>query len=97
MVAVRMSAMNKSAFLEVVRGNLGGTATRKAAEFATAAVLDAIAGGLKQDGSVQILGFGTFSRKMRAARSVRNPKSGEVIDLPEMPSVSFRASSMLKS
>lgn len=91
-----MSAMNKSAFLEVVRRNLGGTATRKAAEFATSAVLKAIAAGLVQDGSVQILGFGTFTKKLRAARSVRNPKSGEVIDLPELPSVSFRASSRLK-
>lgn len=91
-----MSAVNKSAFLEVVRQNLGGTATRQAAELAAAAVFHAIAAGLNRDGSVQILGFGTFTKKMRAARSVKNPKTGEGIALPEMPWVTFRASSMLK-
>lgn len=88
--------MKKSEFLEVVRRNLGGTATRMAAEYALSAVLDAVAAGLETDGKVQIVGFGTFQKKMRAARTVLNPKTGEPVALPEHPSVTFRASSMLK-
>ncbi len=88
--------VNKSEFLEIVRRNLGGTATRMAAEYALKAVLDAVSSGLEKDGKVQIVGFGTFQKKMRAARMVQNPKTGEPVALPEKPSVTFRASSFLK-
>lgn len=88
--------MNKAQLTELVRQNLGGSATKKAADYALAAVLDSIAEGIEKDGKVQILGFGTFLVKTRAARTGRNPKTGEPMTIPASTMVSFKASSSLK-
>lgn len=88
--------MNKAQLTELVRQNLGGSATKKAADYALAAVLDSIAEGIEKDGKVQILGFGTFLVKTRAARTGRNPKTGEPMTIPASTMVSFKASAALK-
>ena len=48
-------------------------------------------------GSVQLLGFGTFEVRKRAARSGRNPKTGETIKIKASKTVGFKPSSALKS
>ena len=60
--------MNKSELVEAIQKNLGKEATKRSAEEALAAVLTSISKGVKKDGKVQLIGFGTFEVKKRAAR-----------------------------
>ena len=89
--------MNKAELIEAVQKALGADATKRAAEDAVSAVLDSIAKGVKKDKKVQIIGFGTFEVKKRAARMGRNPKTGESMKIAASKSVGFKASSALKS
>lgn len=88
--------MNKSELVEAVQNSLGKDATKRCAEDALAAVLDGIAAGVKKDGKVQLIGFGTFSVKKRAARQGRNPKTGEAMQIKASKTVGFKCSSSLK-
>jgi len=88
--------MNKGELIEAVQASLGGDTTKKAADDAVNAVLDAIAKGVKKEGSVQLLGFGTFEVRNRAARTGRNPKTGEAIKIAASKTVGFKPSSALK-
>ncbi|MEG0144222.1 MAG: HU family DNA-binding protein [Akkermansia sp.] len=87
--------MNKAQLIEVIKKKLGAEATKKQAEEALAAVVEAIKIGVKDD-KVQIMGFGTFATKTRAARTGRNPKTGDTINIPASKTVAFKASSALK-
>ena len=69
---------------------------KKDAEAAVNALTDVIAEALKAGDKVQLVGFGTFETKTRAAREGRNPKTGEAIQIPESKKVSFSASKTLK-
>lgn len=89
--------MNKAELIDAIQAALGKDATKRAAEEALAAVLDSIAAGVKKDNKVQIIGFGTFEVKKRAARSGRNPKTGEAMTIAASKSVGFKASSALKA
>ncbi|BCX47883.1 histone-like DNA-binding protein HU [Haloferula helveola] len=88
--------MNKAELVEAIQGALGKEATKRAAEDALSAVLDSIVKGIKSDQKVQIIGFGTFEVKHRAARMGRNPKTGEAMQIAASKSVGFKASSSLK-
>ena len=88
--------MNKAELIESVQTALGKDATKRAAEDAVTAVLDSIANGVRGDGKVQIIGFGTFEIKNRAARMGRNPKTGEQMQIAASKSVGFKASAALK-
>ena len=59
-------------------------------------LLENIATGVKKDSSVQLLGFGTFEVRHRAARKGRNPKTGETIQIKASKSVGFKPSKALK-
>ncbi|MEG1508393.1 MAG: HU family DNA-binding protein [Akkermansia sp.] len=87
--------MNKAQLIEVIQKKLGAEATKKQAEEALAAVVEAIKTGVKDD-KVQIMGFGTFATKTRTARTGRNPKTGDTINIPASKTVAFKASSALK-
>ena len=89
-------AMNKGELIEAVQKALGNEATKRQAEDSVAAVLDSIATGVKTDTKVQIIGFGTFEVKNRAARMGRNPKTGEAMQINASKSVGFKPSSTLK-
>jgi len=89
-------AMNKGQVVEAVQSALGDGASKKDAEQAVAAVLNAIAKGIKKDGTVQLIGFGTFVVRKRAARMGRNPKSGAAMQIKASKSVGFKPSSALK-
>lgn len=88
--------MNKGELIDAVQDSLGGDTSKKAAEEAVKAVLDNIAKGVKKDGSVQLIGFGTFEVRQRSARTGRNPKTGETIQIAASKTVGFKPSSALK-
>lgn len=89
--------MNKQDLIAAVKDDeKAGFETKAAAEKAVNAVLAAIEAGISKDGLVQIIGFGTFSVKERAARKGRNPHTGAEIDIAASKSVSFKAGSALK-
>ena len=67
----------------------------KAAE-AVDAVLDAIQAGLKENGEVRLVGFGTFETVKRKASTGRNPRTGEQIKIAPSTSVRFKAGKALK-
>jgi DNA-binding protein HU-beta len=90
------AAMNKAELIEAVQKALGKDITKRAADEAVEAVLDSIAKGIKKDKKVQIIGFGTFEVKKRAARMGRNPKTGESMKIGASKSVGFKPSSVLK-
>lgn len=70
--------------------------SKKDAEKAVAAVIDSIAGALKADEKVQLIGFGTFEVRERAARQGRNPKTGETMSFPASKVPAFKAGKALK-
>ena len=86
--------MNKASLVEKVQGVLGGT--KADAERAVEALFDAITGELKKGGEVSVAGFGIFSAKKRAARTARNPRTGESVKVPAMNVPKFRAAKALK-
>jgi len=88
--------MNKGELIDEVQRNLGKETTRAFSERVVNTVIDAIVNGLKNDGTVQIVGFGTFRVKERKARKGRNPQTGEEIEIKASKSVSFKAGQKLK-
>jgi DNA-binding protein HU-beta len=88
--------MNKTELIEAVQNALGKDTTKRSADEAVEAVIGSIAKGIKNDKKVQLIGFGTFVVKKRAARMGRNPKSGESMKIGASRSVGFKPSSALK-
>ncbi|NOY35665.1 MAG: HU family DNA-binding protein, partial [bacterium] len=74
--------MNKADLAEVINGVVGGT--KADSERAIEAIIKAITDSLKKGEDVSISGLGIFSAKMRAARTARNPRTGEPIQVPAM-------------
>lgn len=70
--------------------------SKKDAEKAINATIQAITEGLKNDGKVQLVGFGTFEVRTRAARDGKNPSNGEKIHIPETKVPAFKAGKSLK-
>lgn len=70
--------------------------SKKDAEKAVNATIDAISEGLKTEGKVQLVGFGTFEVSERAARTGRNPQSGKEMKIPASKAPKFKAGKALK-
>ena len=70
--------------------------TKKDATKAVDAVLDAIAGALKDGDKVQLIGFGNFEVRERAARKGRNPQTGEEIEIASSKIPAFKPGKQLK-
>lgn len=70
--------------------------SKAAAGRALDAAFDAITEGLKKEGKVTFVGFGTFSAKKRAARNGINPLTKQAISIPAKTVASFKAGSKLK-
>lgn len=70
--------------------------TKKDATKAVDAVLDAIAEALKQGEKVQLIGFGNFEVRERAARKGRNPQTGEEIEIASSKIPAFKPGKQLK-
>jgi len=70
--------------------------TKTDATRALDAVIDGITAGLKQNGEVRLVGFGTFLVSQRAATTGRNPRTGESIKIKATKQAKFKAGKQLK-
>lgn len=86
--------MTKSDLIEMVAKKVD--LTNKAARESVTAVFGAISDALKRGEKVIVTGFGTFSVRNRAARTGRNPQSGEPIKIPARKTPGFTAGKALK-
>jgi len=60
------------------------------------AFMEGVTKGLKKEGRVALVGFGTFNKKKRALRTARNPQTGATVKIPARNAVSFKVGSKLK-
>ena len=86
--------MNKTELIAAVAEKAG--MTKKDAERAVNAALDTITATLAEGGRVQLSGFGIFEVKEREARTGRNPRTKETIQIPATRLPAFKASKALK-
>ena len=86
--------MNKTELVNVVAAE--AAVSKKDAEAAVTATLNAIAEALKAGDKVQLLGFGTFETKEVEARDGRNPKTGEMIKIDAHRKAHFTSAQALK-
>ena len=70
--------------------------SKKDAEKAVAAVFGSIEDALKAGDKVQLIGFGTFEVRERAAKQGRNPRTGETMEFPAAKVPAFKAGKALK-
>jgi DNA-binding protein HU-beta len=86
--------MTKADLIESVAAKLD--LPKGQAERAVNLVFDDIVKALRNGDKVNISGFGTFAVSERKARTGRNPKTGESIDIPASKSAKFKAGKSLK-
>ncbi len=86
--------MNKAELVKAVSDKTNST--KKAAEEAVNAFVDVVADTLTKGEKVQLVGFGSFEVRKRAARKGRNPQSGEEIKIPASKAPGFKAGKALK-
>lgn len=86
--------MNKTELIEAVAKSAG--LSKKDAGVAVAAVFDEMTAALKKGDKVQMIGFGTFEVRERAARKARNPQTGEEISIKASKVPAFKAGKALK-
>ena len=86
--------MNKAELIAAVAEK--AALSKKDSEAAVTAALDVIAAALQEGDKVQLVGFGSFEVKSRAARTGRNPKTKEAIEIPASKVPVFKAGKALK-
>ncbi|MBN2873026.1 MAG: HU family DNA-binding protein [Halothiobacillaceae bacterium] len=86
--------MNKSELIDAMAENAG--ISKSAAASALDGFIDAVGGSLKKGEQVTLVGFGTFLVREREARTGRNPRTGETINIKASKLPSFKAGKGLK-
>ena len=86
--------MNKQELIDAVAASTG--ASKAITSEALDAVIDAITKAVTKGDSVQLVGFGSFSQGARAARTGRNPSTGEEIQIAAVKTVKFTAGKAFK-
>ena len=86
--------MNKSDLIAAIAAKTGET--KKDAEATLNAFVDVVTDALVKGDKVQLVGFGTFEVRKRAARKGRNPQTKEEIKIPASKSPVFKAGKALK-
>ena len=86
--------MNKSELIAAVAQS--AEISKKDAEAAVAAVTETITKALCEGDKVQLVGFGTFEVRTRDARTGKNPRTGEVIEIAATKVAAFKAGKALK-
>lgn len=86
--------MNKNDLIDAIAEE--ADLSKASAGRALDAAINAITGALKNQDTVSLVGFGTFSVKHRAAREGRNPRSGETIQIKASNAPAFKAGKALK-
>ena len=86
--------MNKTELVAAIAEKAG--IAKKDAEKALAAFVATVSGELKNGGKIQLIGFGTFEVRARAARTGKNPRTGEQIKIAASKNPVFKAGKALK-
>lgn len=86
--------MNKTELVAAIAEKAG--LSKKDAEGAVKAFTDTVAEQLKAGEKIQLVGFGTFEVAERAARTGKNPQTGEAIKIPASKAPKFKAGKALK-
>ena len=86
--------MNKTELISAVAEK--ADLSKKDAEAAITATVEAITEALTQGEKVQLVGFGSFEVKKRAARTGLNPRTKETIEIPASAVPTFKAGKALK-
>ncbi len=86
--------MNKTELVAAVAAK--ADLSKKDAEKAVAAVVEAVTETLKENGKVQLVGFGTFEVRERAARTGINPQTKQTINIAASKNPVFKAGKALK-
>ena len=86
--------MNKNELVRAVAES--ADLTVKDAEAAVTAMVDVITNALQEGEKVQLMGFGSFEVKKRAARTGRNPQTNEPMEIPEAIVPLFKPGRILK-
>ena len=86
--------MNKAELIAAVAAK--AEVSQKEAAVVVAAVLDEIKDALKKGDKVQLVGFGSFEVRAKAARTGKNPSTGETINIPASKAPAFKAGKAFK-
>ena len=86
--------MNKSDLVDAIAESAG--LSKADGGRALDAFVDTVTSALKSGDSVSLVGFGTFSVRDRAARTGRNPRTGETIQIKASKNPAFKAGKALK-
>ena len=86
--------MNKSELISAMANETG--ATKKEAEASVNAFIEVVKNALVEGDKVQLVGFGSFEVRKRAARKGRNPQTKEEIKIPASKAPVFKAGKALK-
>ena len=86
--------MNKAELVAAIAAKTGDT--KKGAEATVNAFVEVVSGALVKGEKVQLVGFGSFEVRKRAARKGRNPQTKEEIKIPASKSPVFKAGKALK-
>ena len=70
--------------------------SKKDVEAVLKSFIDVVTDELKKGEKIQLVGFGTFEAKNRAAREGRNPQTGETVQIPASVAPTFKAGKALK-
>src|SRR3954471_570247 len=89
----RKQVVNKAELIEALSGRLGD---RKSATAALDAVLTEIQNAVTKGDKVSITGFGVFEKRVRAARTARNPRTGESVKVKKTSVPAFRPGASFK-
>ncbi len=93
-VSMEVENMNKTELVAAMAKEAG--LTKVDAEKALKAFTDAVSKELKKKGKVQLIGFGTFETRKRAARTGRNPQTGKEIKIAAATVPAFKPGKALK-
>ena len=86
--------MNKAELIAAIAAKTGET--KKSAEASVNAFVDVVSGALTKGDKVQLVGFGSFEVRKRAARKGRNPQTGEEMKIAASKAPVFKAGKALK-
>ena len=86
--------MNKAELIAAIAAKTGDT--KKAAEASVNAFVETVTNALVEGDKVQLVGFGSFEVRKRAARKGRNPQTKEEIKIPASKAQVFKAGKALK-
>ena len=86
--------MNKAELIAAIAAKTGDT--KKTAEASVNAFVEVVTDALKEGDKVQLVGFGSFEVRKRAARKGRHPQTKEEIKIPASKAPVFKAGKALK-